>query len=273
MNHLHSQALLASLRHAPLLVGDLPEAASLDRSLFGRPDPDVALNENQKLGHLYEDALCLLLQASERLELLADHVQVFDAGGITLGEMDTILQDRQRGCFLQLELAVKFYLAVPTAAGWEFPGPDPKDNWLRKLQRMRARQFTLAARPEAKALLYERWGIDQIEVRQLIYGCIFYPMAAQGRSPQPEGVNADCRRGCWLYEKDWELRLRDVTAVCLVPKYLWPVELTAELRQSLPRVAVAELRASAKQRCVMFALADSPEPYFLVPDRWPAALS
>ena len=271
MNPLHSQALLASLRHAPLLVGDLPEAASLDRSLFGRPDSDVALNENQKLGHLYEDALCLLLQASKRLELLADHVQVFDAGGITLGEMDTILQDRQRGCFLQLELAVKFYLAVPTAAGWKFPGPDPKDNWLRKLQRLRERQFTLAARPEAKVLLHERWGIDQIEVRQLIYGCIFYPLDASISATLPEGVRADCRKGHWLYEKDWEQYLDDVTQVCVVPKYLWPVALTAALRHSLPRVAVEELRGLAQQRCVMFALPDAPEPYFLVPDRWPAA--
>lgn len=271
MENVHTKALLASLRNAPLLVGDLPEAASLDRSLLGSAEQDVVLNENQKLGHLYEDALCLMLQASDRLELLGDHVQVFDVGGITLGEMDTILKDRVSACFLQLELAVKFYLGVRTADGWEFPGPDPKDNWPRKLQRLRVRHFALAERPEAKALLRERWGIDRIEVRQLIYGCLFYPMNSD-ICPLPEGVRADCRKGRWLYEKDWGRFFGDVMQVHLVPKYLWPVELTSELRGTLPRVSVLELRASAKQRCVMFALPDSAEPYFLVPDRWPTAM-
>jgi hypothetical protein len=273
MNQLHSQALIASLRDAPLLVADLPEATSFDRRLFDHPDPLVILNENQKLGHLYEDALCHLMRASQRFELVADHVQVFDADGITLGEMDMILQDRQRRRFLQLELAVKFYLAVRTADGWEFPGPDPKDNWLRKLQHLRERQFALAARPEARDLLQARWGIRQIEVQQLIYGCIFTPINLDGCVVLPDGLRADCRKGHWLYAKDWERFLGNVREVHLVPKYLWPVELIAPLRASLPRVGVAELRSAVKQRCVMFARPDAPQPYFLVPDRWPAALS
>ena len=271
MDSLHTQALFASLREAPLLVGDLPEARSLDRSLLGRPAPTQTLNAQQKLGHLYEDALCHLLQGSQALQLLADHVQVFDAQGITLGEMDALVLDRQRQAVMQLELAVKFYLAVPGDDGWQFPGPDPKDNWRRKLQRLRQRQFRLAARPEARRLLQQRWGIEQLEVRQLIYGCLFDPIDAAGEVPQPEGVRADCRRGRWLYRKDWQRYLAHVRQVCVVPKYLWPVELSAALREHLPRVTPAELGASAQQRCVMFALPHAPQPYFLVPDRWPAA--
>ena len=84
MNPIQSEALLASLRNAPLLAGDLAGAPSLDRSLLGSPSQRVQLNLSQKLGHLYEDALRVLLNGSNALRLLGDHIQVFDANGISL---------------------------------------------------------------------------------------------------------------------------------------------------------------------------------------------
>tara|TARA_B110000967_G_scaffold126233_1_gene129064 strand:+ start:159 stop:968 length:810 start_codon:yes stop_codon:yes gene_type:complete len=268
MNNLHSNALLQSIKDAPLLVGALPEAASLDRALLGMPTSGMRLNTNQKLGHLYEDALRLLLSESDQLELLADHVQVFDRKQITLGEMDYILRAVRTQQVFQLELAVKFYLGVPTADGWQFPGPDPHDNWQRKLQHMRTHQLPLAQRPEAMSLLRERWGCERVKVRQLIYGCIFYPMGV-AEFPLPESVRADCRKGCWLYAQDWERFFAGISEVCMVPKPLWPVEMTAALRESLPRVSVSALHAASAQRCVMFVLPDAEEPHFLVPNHWP----
>jgi len=94
MNHLFSNALLTSLRTSSLLVGDLEQARSLDRKLLGSPYLDTALKLDQKLGHLYEDALRSLLLQSSQLELLDHHVQVFDADRITIGEMDYILRDK-----------------------------------------------------------------------------------------------------------------------------------------------------------------------------------
>ena len=268
MNDLHANALLSSLRDAPLLVGDLPEAVSFDRSLFGGPGQGTSLNENQKLGHLYEDALRLLLCTSDRLELLADHVQVFDANQITLGEMDYIMRDVRTHQLIQLELAVKFYLGVPSEEGWQFPGPDLHDNWQRKLARLQMHQLSLVQRPEAQALLRERFGAAVVDVRQLIYGCIFHPMG-DTECPLPEGVHVDCRKGRWLYAKDWERFFGGVAEVCMVPKALWPVEVAEALRETLPHQSVAELRAASSQRCVMFVLPDSPVPYFLVPNHWP----
>lgn len=267
MDPLHANALLQSLRDAPLLVDDLPEAASLDRALLGMPTRDMRLNANQKLGHLYEDTLRLLLDASDQLELLADHVQVFDRNQITLGEMDYILRDVRTRKVFQLELAVKFYLGVPTADGWNFPGPDPHDNWQRKLKRMRTHQLSLAQRPEALSLLRERWGSEEVEVRQLIYGCIFQPMGV-AECPLPESVRTDCRKGRWLYEQDWERFFSGVSEVCIVPKPLWPVAMTAGLRESLPYSSVFELRTACAARCVMFVLPSSELPHFIVPNHW-----
>ena len=121
MNNLHANALLQSIRDAPLLVGDLSEAASFDRALLGMPTAEMRPNANQKLGHLYEDALHLLLSASDQLEVLADHLQVFDRNQITLGEMDYILRDVRTQQVFQLELAVKFYLGDADCRGLEFP--------------------------------------------------------------------------------------------------------------------------------------------------------
>ena len=87
-------ALMESLVSAPLLVGDLPEAPVLDRRLLGHPKLRHRLNFQQKLGHLYEDALQHLIEQSSALSLLAAHLQVIDHEGITLGEMDFLLADK-----------------------------------------------------------------------------------------------------------------------------------------------------------------------------------
>ncbi len=268
MNHIHINALLQSIKDAPLLVGDLPEAASFDRALLGMPTAEMRPNANQKLGHLYEDALHLLLSASDQLEVLADHLQVFDRNHITLGEMDYILRDLRTQQVLQLELAVKFYLGVPTAGGWRFPGPDPNDNWQRKLKHMRTHQLSLVQRPETISLFRERWRCERVEVRQLIYGCIFYPMGVE-QCPLPESVRPGCRKGRWLYAQDLERFFAGVSEVCMIPKPLWPVALTAALRESLPRASVSAMYAASSQRCVMFVLPDEEEPHFLVPNHWP----
>ena len=232
------------------------------------PTAEMRPNANQKLGHLYEDALHLLLSASDQLEVLADHLQVFDRNHITLGEMDYILRDLRTQQVLQLELAVKFYLGVPTAGGWRFPGPDPNDNWQRKLNHMRTHQLSLVQRPETISLFRERWRCERVEVRQLIYGCIFYPMGVE-QCPLPESVRPGCRKGRWLYAQDLERFFAGVSEVCMIPKPLWPVALTTALRESLPRASVSAMYAASSQRCVMFVLPDEEEPHFLVPNHWP----
>ena len=49
-----------------------------DRNLLADPADETPLNFEQKLGHLYEDALSALIAQSPTLELLDNHVHVFD---------------------------------------------------------------------------------------------------------------------------------------------------------------------------------------------------
>ena len=187
-----TQLLLESLRSAPLLIGDLPEAPVFDRSRLGSWVGHEPLCFDQKLGHLYEQALSRLLEASDALTLLASHQQVFAEGGRILGELDFLLQDVGRAQYIHLELAVKFYLAVKRDDGWQFPGPDPRDNWQRKLDRLRTHQLRLSRLPEARQLLRERFGIESIQAQQLIYGCLFLPMGT-AEMPQLDSMSGNAR--------------------------------------------------------------------------------
>ena len=262
-----TEALMDSLAQAPLLVGDLPEASVLDRGLLGTADPAHQLNFQQKLGHLYEDALQHLIEQSPVLSLLAPHLQVIDPAGITRGEMDFLVRDESAGSDFQLELAVKFYLARRTEEGWCFPGPDPRDNWLRKLERMRTHQLRLARLPDTAALLQERFGISELKLRQLIYGRLFFPIE-ESDSVLPEAMQPDGLRGRWLTRAQWPEFLASAQELRVIPKPLWPVRLKGDVVETLPVVSQSELFAMTEERCTLFVVDDFPEPFFLVPDSW-----
>ncbi len=263
---------MTSLRNAPLLVGDLPRAPALDRAVLGHAQPGFSLNFKQKLGHLYEDAMGHLLAQSDVGALLASNLQVMNDEGRTLGELDFVLCDGSSGRAYHLELAVKFYLAHRGADGWLFPGPDPRDNWQRKLERMQTHQLRLAEDPYCKRILKDRFDTTEISVRQLIYGRLFHHMEA-AEHPLPEAMRADGLRGRWLYRKEWSRWMASASEIRIIPKALWPVELSQELVQHLPLVEDTELHRQAAERCTLFVADDCLKPIFLVPDAWPDGAS
>ena len=108
-----SDAVFRSLLVSPLLVDDLPNAARLSRRGFVAPAVSVELNFDQKLGHLYEDALATVLAASPSIELLERNLQIQENIHSTVGELDFLIRDGN-GTLTHLELATKFYLAVKT---------------------------------------------------------------------------------------------------------------------------------------------------------------
>jgi hypothetical protein len=260
--------ILESLMHSELLVGDLPQASQLDRAGLSLPTHFEALKVDQKLGHLYEDALAVILNESLRYDLIARGVQVIDSSGRTLGELDYILWDTSAECYIHLELAVKFYLAVKTADGWQYPGPDPRDNWQRKLDRMCSHQFVLTERSETKEHLKQHYAIEAIQVRQLIYGCLFEAVESGVRPLLHESFAANARLGQWLLISDWAKHFSGAQEVYLIPKPLWAVPISKALLNELDCISVAQLHALAEVRCVMFSFPDSERPYFLAPDAW-----
>ncbi|MDQ8185744.1 DUF1853 family protein [Pelagicoccus sp. SDUM812002] len=227
------------------------------------------MNFEQKLGHLYEDALEILIRASDRYELVAKNLQVSDASGRTIGEIDFLVGDSRSGIVWHLELAVKFYLAFLDGKGTErYPGPDPRDNWINKLKHLQERQLRLSEQPETRELLEGRFGIRNVMTAQRVYGILFDQIGSS-RESRPPAVCRSCRRAKWLYLKQWESFYPSLEAVRIVPKCLWPVEMSDELMGSLVVVPVEELKRQARERCILFCDQASGDVAFLVPDDWP----
>ncbi len=268
---LFSQAIFDSLLHSELLVTDLPAATRFDRSLLALPADRTVLNFGQKLGHLFEDALAATVDASDGLRLIGRSVQFPGSDGQTLGELDFLILDQLREQPIHLELAIKFYLAHQDTEGvMRFPGPDARDNWPRKLKRLTEHQLRLSDDPAIRHLLSERFGVGDVEVAHLIYGCLFDHIDAQPTTCAP-AISTNCRRGKWLRASEISALRNATDEVTILPKPLWPAPISDTLRAELPSCPVSELLHATKHHCVMFATPDTPLPMFLVPDTWPAA--
>ena len=194
---------------------------------------------------------------------------MIDEAGRTLGEFDYVLRDRVQERYVHLELAVKFYLAVERDGTWQFRGPI-QDNWGRKLEQLPGHQLRLAANDASRAMLRERFGIESLETRQLIYGRLFLPFSHEASGVALDEMSPRAHLGRWLHCADLPRWLPELSDAWILPKPLWPVGLSRLDFDSLEPVSVGQLLELARERCTMFALPDRPDPVFLVPDAWAA---
>ena len=256
-----SEVLIRSLIESPLLVSDLPQAAQLDRRYFAISDQPVELNFDQKLGHLYEDALASLLTSSPGIELVEQNLQIRTDVHTTVGELDFLIRQSD-STLVHLELATKFYLAIEADNGFRFPGPDARDNYHRKIERLLSHQLTLTKK--YRAHLPPTYAKENIEVRQLIYGCLFDHIS-QTKESSPQFCNPDCRRGKWLRQSELAKYFSNDDTFYQIPKHLWPVPLKLLENLSLEKWQPDELL----ERCKMIRVHGHSVPYFIAPNGYP----
>jgi hypothetical protein len=257
-----SRSLLKSLVHGPLLVTDLPEAQTLGTNGLALPVAPSTLNLQQKLGHLYEDALSVLLRASPTFDVLEENLQIQEDAHTTVGELDFLLRKREGGQLIHLELATKFYLAAETGNGIILPGPDARDNYYRKLRRLREHQLVLTRTHQH--CLPERYREEAIIVKQLIYGCFFDHVNAS-KQASPDFANRHCRRGRWLHAHECVDYFSPGTRLEIIPKPLWPVPLKLLQGIKLERWS----HEQPVDRCLMVRVANERTPYFIAPSGYP----
>lgn len=103
-----------------------------------------------------------------REEVTAHNVQIRE-GKITIGELDFLLRNRQENTVAHIEVVYKFYIYDPAfdQEVHRWIGPNRKDSLVKKLSRLRDRQFPLLYRPETRHLL-DRLGIDPEDVTQKV---------------------------------------------------------------------------------------------------------
>ena len=280
---IHTQVLLQSLLEAPLLVGDLESSTLFNRKFLGcltHESEGPELNYCQKLGHLYEDALSYLLENAEGeipIDVLGISVQIFNENKITQGELDYLLKVGERT--IHLELAVKFYLIHEQDGVTTFPGPDPRDNWDSKLNKLESHQLKMASSKYGKKHLLDNYGVENVEVQHLIYGKIFDHFSKLGTREieiLPRAVSGSTVTYPWIHISEWDEYLGD-ESVKFIPKHLWPVgrdQYDIALIATLPVVDKHELIASIAEYhcCLMIWSTQHLTTIFLVPNHWPSVL-
>jgi len=258
-----SNALFQSLIEGSLLMQDLPEGVAFRCDSLVMPEKVCSLNLEQKLGYLYEDALWVMLESTPRYECLERGLQIRRETGETLGELDFLVRDLSSDQLIHLELAVKFYLAVETADGFLLPGPDARDNYYRKLKKMRLHQLLLTEKfPE---LLPESVRDEAIIVQQLVQGCIFDHVNAS-RPVEAEFLNPIGRRGKWLLSTECAEYFGSNAQLEIIPKPLWPVPFSLMEGIDLDRWDVDE----EITRCLMVRSNGGNLPYFIAPSEYPS---
>lgn len=258
-----STALLKSLIQGPLLIKKLPEASPFPQQDLVLPEEISPLKLEQKLGHLYEDALAQLLNSSPRYDLLAQNLQIQKDQHHTVGELDFLLRDLEKQRLIHLELATKFYLAVPSEKGLALPGPDARDNYFKKLARLRTHQLQLPSL--FKEQLPPEFCHENIKTQHLIYGCLFDHISTQTPS-LPEHLNPNCRRGKWLRINEVPTHFSTRTKFHLIPKPLWPVPLDLLQNHKLDLWHPKE----ALERCTMVRIIGEQSTYFITPENYPS---
>ncbi|MFD2275859.1 DUF1853 family protein [Rubritalea spongiae] len=250
------------------MLGDLPNSSTFSLQQTSLPTPTPSLKFNQKLGHLYEDALAELLQASETYKLITTNLQLITPEKQTLGELDFILWNKKNHRCIHLELAVKFYLIHSHNDQLHYPGPDARDDYQRKLERLTSHQLTLTQQDKTRALMSQFTDMGPIKVQHLVHG-IFFAHISTPNSPLPPHASPQVRRRPWLYCHELKKVQSSSEPIKIIPKQLWLCEITPELFDALVTVSFDELSDLAQQRCTMWTNSPGSTPHFLVPDTWP----
>ncbi|MFG0286672.1 MAG: DUF1853 family protein [Rhodopirellula sp. JB044] len=155
--------------NSPSLIVE-PDPAGVKRTLTSE-EVDVshlvdffATGPPRKVGYYFERLLLYWLVHIRHVDLIAHTLQIH-AHKKTVGEIDYLFRDEQ-GATVHLEAAVKFYLhqSERSIDGSHFIGPNVRDTFERKIQRIYEHQLPLS--------------IDhfpEVDVRTaIVKGCIFY---------------------------------------------------------------------------------------------------
>lgn len=224
----------------------LPERASLRLQ---------AHSPARRLGLMFEQWVCALVDASNNLERIASNLP-FRHQGRTLGELDLLVRDHLEGRLWHWELALKFYLGTEQA--WF--GPNSHDTLDRKARHLFDQQLPRSSMPEVRAQLAEQgWQPDGTAL--LSRGRLFYRQhtPTSGQPPHPGH-----ERGWWLPsdaldDGEWSI----------VERPYWPCPFMSDKSTTLIATPTLIDYVETRQRPLMVTQRHRDTPGFIVPVSWP----
>jgi hypothetical protein len=160
----------------------------------------LAHRETRFLGRYFEALWEFFFIHEPRFTVVAKNLQIHDAQH-TLGEFDFIVFDDHTNKYIQLELAIKFYLGFRQTNSHPYTdgkhlwiGPQTRDRLDLKIAKALDHQLILHQHPVAQQQL-QALGVDTVEPQLLIKGYLFQPQPAL---PLPDYIVSTCQQAHWI---------------------------------------------------------------------------
>lgn len=181
--------------------------------------PEIEINEaiindlekmehprNSVLGKRMESFFEITINHSERYDLIDSNIQIIE-NKQTLGEIDFLLYDKLQSRPLHVELVYKLYVydeqLSPEINRWI--GPNRKDSFSEKLEKLKNRQFPILYKPETLRYL-DKLGLAPQEIEQQL--CFKAKLFTASDSPLQKAetniINPDCFNGEWYRFSEFE---------------------------------------------------------------------
>lgn len=246
------------------------DCVALWQSVQTMADSLLRLPENnQRLGHYFEQLLVAALQHSSRYQLLAHNV-VLSHEQRTLGEFDLIVQDLRDGAVEHWEVAVKFYLGcddIERTQNWH--GAHFRDRLDRKLKHLWCQQTQLAWSEQGQTLL-DKQGWPVSRTRVFCKGRLFYPLQRFLLEHRVRFAATNHLRGFWATQAQFREWISPDRHLAYVPR----MHLLAALSAQTSLVSTGQLPelAAGDRPCLLAVCDDSGNELmrgFVVPDDWP----
>ena len=160
--------------------------------------------QNLRLGHLMEHVFEQLICFDSTYSILLQN-QTVRSGKTTIGELDFILKHTQTGQVQHVELTYKFYIIDPSISEpiHRLMGPNRRDMFFTKMEKIRNDQFTLIQKPEADHMLRsQNINVTQIQQTCCFKAQLFRPFNYSTVHIRP--LNPDCVVGYWMRFEDFE---------------------------------------------------------------------
>lgn len=152
---------------------------------------------NSVLGKRMESFFEVAIKHSERYRLIDSNIQIIQ-NKRTLGEIDFLVYDELKKKVLHIELVYKLYIyddkLFPEINRWI--GPNRKDSFSEKLDKLKKRQFPVLYNEETQKYLAEL-GLKQEKIEQQLCfkARLFTP--SYFAIPEATGINPRCHTGKW----------------------------------------------------------------------------
>tara|TARA_R110002051_G_scaffold130577_2_gene204435 strand:- start:43039 stop:43848 length:810 start_codon:yes stop_codon:yes gene_type:complete len=160
--------------------------------------------QNIRLGHQVEHLYYQVLHHHKRYQVLLFN-QPIKSESRTIGEIDFIVQDTETNKLIHIELTYKFYiidLSIPEKIN-QLIGPNKRDSFAQKIEKIKYQQFTLLQTNEAIQTL-EDLHIDTTDIssRTCFKAQLYAPYTSNKIDILP--FNNNCIYGYWLGFHDFD---------------------------------------------------------------------